>query len=104
MSAPTARRSGPARVPGPRGEPFTLTVDGAAVTAHPGETVAAALLAAGVEEFRTGRDGAPRAPFCHMGTCFECVVEVDGRPVRACLTPAAPGADVRSTDDRGTAR
>ncbi|QCB92677.1 (2Fe-2S)-binding protein [Cellulomonas shaoxiangyii] len=90
---------GPARLPGARGSAFALSVDGRAVPAHDGESVATALLAAGVDAFRTARDGAPRAPFCHMGTCFECVVRVDGRTVRACLAPATPGAEVRRSDE-----
>ncbi|SEE81683.1 (2Fe-2S)-binding protein [Ruania alba] len=75
-----------------RGAPVQVTVDGAQVQAHQGETVAAALLAAGVDEFRRTSAGDPRAPLCHMGTCFECVLTVDGAPLtRACLTPVRDG-------------
>ena len=95
-----ATSSGPRRVTPRAGEPFSIRVDGADVPAFPGETLAAALLTAGVTAFRTDAAGRPRAPFCHMGTCFECVVDVAGERVRACLVPATPDLEVRSTDDR----
>lgn len=30
-----------------------------------------------------------------MGACFECLVEVDGRTVQACMTPVTAGAVFR---------
>ncbi len=79
-----------------RRPPFSFRFDGREVTAHPGETIAAALLAEGTRQLRTTRLGArPRRLFCAIGTCFDCLVRVDGgRPVRACLTPATPDAEV----------
>jgi predicted molibdopterin-dependent oxidoreductase YjgC len=70
-----------------------ITIDGAPFDARAGDTVAAALLAAGVDAFRTtALSGAPRGPYCLMGTCFECLVEIDGVPNRqACLTYVAAG-------------
>ena len=81
-----------------------LTIDGAPFVARAGDTVAAALLAAGVTVFRTTAvSGAPRGPYCLMGTCFECPVEIDGAPNRqACMTPVAPG--MRVVVPRGDAR
>ena len=74
-----------------------LQVEGRAVQARVGDTVAAAMLEAGVAVFRdTPVSGAPRAPLCLMGVCFDCLVEVDGRPnVQACMTPVAEGMQVR---------
>ena len=71
----------------------TVTVDGVAVDAREGDTVAAALLAAGIVAFRTTAiGGAPRGPYCLMGVCYECLVEIDGAPNRqACMTRVAPG-------------
>lgn len=78
-----------------RGDAVELTVDGTVVRAHLGETLAAALLAAGVDQFRRTREGRPRAPLCHMGTCFDCVLTVDGADLtRACLTPVRAGMRV----------
>ena len=61
-------------------------------------SVAAALLSAGVTHTRvTPVSGTPRAPYCMMGVCFECLVEIDGRPNRqACLTMVQPGMQVRT--------
>ena len=77
--------------------PVRLSFDGREIEALPGETIAAALAAAGVTAVRAARSGAPRGPFCGMGVCFDCLVTVDGRPSqRACLTKVAAGMDVRS--------
>ena len=65
-----------------RGAPFQIDCDGAALPAHPGETIAGALIAAG------------RWPgyFCGMGVCWGCLVEVEGTgQVRACTAVVAPG-------------
>jgi predicted molibdopterin-dependent oxidoreductase YjgC len=71
-------------------------VDGGEITAFAGESVAAALLASGVQAFRdTAREQAPRGLFCGMGVCFECLVTVDRRPnQRACMTPVRDGMRV----------
>ncbi|MEO0622365.1 MAG: (2Fe-2S)-binding protein [Pseudomonadota bacterium] len=70
--------------------------EGRALAVAPGQTVAAALLAAGVGTFReTPKSGAPRGPFCLMGTCFECLVEIDGVPgLQACMTPVRAGMEI----------
>ena len=59
--------------------------------------MASALLAAGETVFRTTPvSGAERGPFCMMGVCFECLVEIDGVPNRqACMTPVSDGMNVR---------
>jgi D-hydroxyproline dehydrogenase subunit gamma len=78
-------------------ERFEIRVDGRALPAEAGWSVAAALWNAGVAAFRDSVTGAPRGPLCAMGTCFECRVSVDGRPlVRACLEPCRPGMEVRT--------
>ena len=79
-----------------RSDPFEILVDGQPVTAYPGESVAAVLLAAGRLSFAAHPDpGRPRGLFCGMGACFGCVVTLDGRPnVRSCATPAQPGQHV----------
>jgi predicted molibdopterin-dependent oxidoreductase YjgC len=70
-----------------------VTIDGVAVEAREGETVAAAMLAAGVDHCRTTPvSGAPRAPYCLMGVCFDCLVTIDGVGNRqACLIPVREG-------------
>jgi predicted molibdopterin-dependent oxidoreductase YjgC len=75
---------------------LTIVVDGAPVRAAPGETVAAALLAAGIGAFRlTPRTGAPRGLYCGMGACFDCLVTIDGaHNQQACLAIVAEGMTV----------
>ncbi|WP_431280727.1 (2Fe-2S)-binding protein [Humitalea sp. 24SJ18S-53] len=70
-----------------------VTVDGDAVAAAPQETVAVLLLRLGRLPFRRSPvSGAPRAAYCLMGACFECLVEIDGQPRRqACMVEVAPG-------------
>jgi hypothetical protein len=88
-----------------RGTPFHIRVDGEPVLAYPGETIGAALLAAGRLWLRTSaRDGAPRGLFCVVGICHECRMVVDGQPdVRVCRTPARPGCEVRRQEGLGAA-
>ncbi len=65
-----------------------------------GLNVAAALLQEGVTACRTTPvKGAERAPYCMMGVCFDCLVEIDGVPNRqACMTPVREGMRVRRMD------
>ena len=73
-----------------------LTVDGEPVTARPGDTVAAALLAHSGDASRQSGKGAPRTAFCMMGICFDCLVEVDGRPnSQGCMIPVRAGMVLR---------
>jgi predicted molibdopterin-dependent oxidoreductase YjgC len=80
------------------GTAVALTVDGKLVQARSGDTVAAALLSAGIEHCRTTPvTGAPRAPYCLMGVCFDCLVTIDGVGSRqACLVPVQVGMKVET--------
>jgi D-hydroxyproline dehydrogenase subunit gamma len=75
-----------------------ITVDDRPFDVPAGASVAAALLAAGLGSTRTTPvSGAPRAPYCMMGVCFECLVQIDGQPNRqACLVTVADGMQVRT--------
>ena len=79
-----------------RGDPVEMLVDGEAVSAYAGETIAGALIAAGHRVFRyTARTGAPRGVFCGIGVCFDCVVSVEGLGrVRSCMIAVQPGMRV----------
>jgi predicted molibdopterin-dependent oxidoreductase YjgC len=81
-----------------RGAAVDIEVDGERLEAFLGETVGAALVAAGRRGFRrTGRLGAPRGLYCGIGLCFDCLVWVEGAGrVRACQTPVAAGMRVRT--------
>src|SRR5262245_55654286 len=63
-----------------------IEFEGRSIAARCGESVAAALTAAGVRGLRTTRCGVERGIFCGMGVCQDCLVEIDGRPHRACMT------------------
>ncbi|MFD4592637.1 (2Fe-2S)-binding protein [Streptomyces rubiginosohelvolus] len=77
--------------PGP-----TVTLDGEPLAFVPGQTLAAALVASGRVAWRTTRGGQrPRGVFCGIGTCYDCLVSVDGRRgQRACLVRARAGMAV----------
>ena len=75
-----------------------ITFDGREIPFEPGQSVAAALIAAGIRSWRsTRRDGAPRGLCCGIGACFDCLVTVNGEPAaRACLRLARDGDRVES--------
>ena len=81
-----------------------IEIDGVTHHARLGESVAAALLAAGVTACRvTVVSASPRAPFCLMGACFECLVEVDGRQVQGCVERVQPGMRIVTRRNAGGA-
>jgi predicted molibdopterin-dependent oxidoreductase YjgC len=86
------------RLPDAAGDTVAFTIDGERAQAFAGDTVAAALLLAGVEHCRTTPvSGAKRAPYCMMGVCFECLVSIDGVGNRqACLIPVREGMRVET--------
>lgn len=77
-----------------------FTFDGRTIPAAAGDTVAAALMLAGEDRLReTPVSGAPRGPFCLMGVCFDCLVEIDGESNRqACMVEVREGMAVRSME------
>lgn len=79
------------------GKPVVISVDGVAMTVEEGEPIAAVLLRAPPFIVRTTPvSGSARAPYCMMGVCFECLVEIDGQTsVRGCLARARDGMIVR---------
>lgn len=85
-----------------RGASVALTVDGRRIEARTGDSVAAALLVAGMNHCRTTPvSGVPRAPYCLMGVCFECLVTIDGIGSRqACLVPVRDGMRIETQQGR----
>ncbi len=80
-----------------RGSCVVIDVDGAQVIAYEGETVAVALLAAGVRELRDSPGaGTPRGVFCLMGVCQECLLRIDGRRALACQEAVREGMQIRT--------
>lgn len=79
----------------PCAEAVGITFDGRPISALPGETVAAALSAAGELTLRYTASGSPRGLHCGMGACFDCLVTIDGRAnQRACLAKIEAGMRV----------
>lgn len=74
--------------------PFTF--EGRELTALPGEMISSALFAAGIRVFgHHPKDGAPQGIYCANGQCSQCMVLVDGQPVKACMTPVSAGMQVQ---------
>src|SRR3954452_6859938 len=70
-----------------------ISLDGDALDAQPGDTVASALLRNGITTFtRSIKYHRPRGPFCLAGSCGQCLMRVDGVPsMPACRVTAAEG-------------
>jgi hypothetical protein len=88
----------------PAGGALTIWFDDRPIQARSGDSIAVALLAAGVTVTRTTPvSGAPRGPHCMMGACFECVATVDERAnVQTCMTAVRDGMRVRRQDGSRT--
>ncbi len=80
------------------GAGLTIYFAGQAIQARRGDSVAAALLAAGVGDFRqTPKSGATRGPFCMTGACFDCLLRIDGEDNRqGCMTPVRDGMRIEA--------
>lgn len=76
--------------------PVLVTINGQTVQCRAGDSVAAVLLAAGLNECRdTAVKGVPRGPFCLMGICYDCLVMIDGQPnQQGCMIPVRSGMTI----------
>jgi D-hydroxyproline dehydrogenase subunit gamma len=79
----------------------TLHVNGRPLSVKKGTSVAAALRIAdapriGMGMARRSVQGEARAPFCGMGICQECRVDIDGRRRLACQTHCEDGMVVEA--------
>ena len=74
------------------GRLVSVQLDGEELLLPEGENLAASLLEAGVGHLRhTPFSGAARAPFCMMGACFDCLIEIDGVTRQACMMTVSEG-------------
>lgn len=89
-SLPAGRFTNPAR-------PVHFTFNGQSIPALEGQTIGAALHAAGVRIFsRSFKYHRPRGLLCVSGDCPNCLMQVDGRPnVRTCTEPVRDGQVVQ---------
>ncbi len=76
----------------------TIRLDGEPFPARTGESVAAALLAAGRFVLsRSYKYHRPRGAFCLAGSCGSCLARIDGLPSRrTCRTPCREGLSVET--------
>jgi len=74
-----------------------IELDAESVAVPAGISVAAAMLYLGAGATReTPVSRSPRTAFCMMGLCFECLMEIDGRPnQRACQVIVTAGMRVK---------
>lgn len=81
-------------------QPVHILVDDRPLTCRAGDSVAAALFAAGIDACRdTVVSGSARGPYCMMGVCYDCLVQIDGVANRqACMTPVHEGMQVKRQD------
>jgi len=78
----------------------TVSIDfeGTRMSVPAGITVAAAVMGFTGENYirRSPVTGEPRAPFCFMGVCHECLMEINGIPnQQACLIEVKDGMKLK---------
>lgn len=83
---------------------LTIFFDNEPIKARKGETIAACLLRAGAQHFRTTPvSGSKRLPYCMIGHCFDCLVEIKGMGTRqACLSVVEEGMQIYPHDGVST--
>lgn len=98
MASDNRIRKHPILRPGPEAS-INFTFNGKPYRGRPGEPISSAMMAYGIKVFNNHhRDGAPQGIFCANGQCAQCLVLVNGRPKKACITPVEEGMDVRFLD------
>jgi len=85
------------------GKKITIYYDGEPVESFEGETITAALWAAGKRIARTTPERhEPRGLFCAIGYCSDCLMVVDGVPnVRTCVTFVEDGMKIETQEGTG---
>lgn len=79
---------------------LSIVLNGKPQNVPAGVSVAAALLTVGPAAIRRNlADDSLRGPYCMMGACFECLVEIDGVPgVQSCMVNVAEGMHIRTLE------
>lgn len=87
-----------------RGKRITIYFEGMPIEAYEGETIAMALHAAGIREYKKSeKRGRPRGLFCAIGKCSSCLVTVNGIPnIRSCITPVEEGMKIEKQVEKPT--
>ena len=76
---------------------ITFTFNDKPYTAKKGDNISSALLINNISYNRkTFGNKNPRSSFCHMGVCFECLVQIDGKAgIQACKTKLTEGMEIK---------
>lgn len=83
----------------PSGRAVDITLDGRVVTAREGEPLAAVFLRLDAPTRLSHPSARPRAPYCMMGVCYDCVVTIAGRGrIRSCQETVREGMIVERVD------
>ncbi len=96
----------PNRLPNGSRRKISFSFDGKTLSAFQGDSVAAALIGAGQVVTRaTPVSGTARGPYCMMGVCFDCLVQIDGvSNQQACMHEVREGMMVEPQDGAYDAR
>ncbi len=81
----------------PPDKTITVFINGVSTPARTGQTVASLLMEHNHKYTRhTAVSNTPRSPYCFMGACYDCLMEIDGTAnVQACLTIVADQMQIR---------
>lgn len=86
-----------------KGPEVEFICNGETVKGFEGETIAAALHAAGIKVLsHSAENHRPRGFYCAIGNCSSCLMEVNGVPnVRICTEPLKAGMVVNTQSGKG---
>ncbi|MGD2037601.1 MAG: 2Fe-2S iron-sulfur cluster-binding protein, partial [Desulfobacterales bacterium] len=83
----------------PEKKEVTFTWNKKKLIGYEGEMISSALFANGIHIFgHHPKDNSPQGIFCANGQCSQCLVMVDGLPVKSCMTPLADGMIIESVE------
>lgn len=89
-----------------KGREVEFKCNGEIIKGYEGETIAAALHAAGVKVLSHSiKNHRPRGFYCAIGNCSSCLMEVNGvANVRICTEPLLEGMVVNTQEGKGELR
>ncbi|MEA1967919.1 MAG: FAD-dependent oxidoreductase [Thermodesulfobacteriota bacterium] len=80
-------------------EDISFSWNGKKLTGKKDEMISSALFANGIQIFgHHQKDSSPQGMFCANGQCSQCLVIVDGLPVKSCMTALRQGMKVKSVE------
>lgn len=83
----------------PEGQEVSFLWNGKQLTGKRGEMISSALFANEIHTFgHHHKDKSPQGMYCANGQCSQCLVIVNGLPVKSCMMPLEQGMDVKSVE------